>query len=210
MSECRTPATALASGRQGSAAQRQLAMRPADPPQLHPGPARGRRRAQGSIPGRAPDRRVECGGAAPSVAAIVSRPGLAAPARGRPRSTSPALAPAWSGGARRRSRTWWGGAGAAIASWASLRHLDGASLAPGYRPLERRNQPPICEFEIRFHTGPAAMRLPRHAGQPRTWRDEPGLGSDASLRGHCRIDHKSLGRISNVSGNKLPSCRDIS
>src|SRR3954471_20667270 len=47
MSECRTPATALASGRQGPAAQRQLATRPADPPQLHLGPARGRRRAQG-------------------------------------------------------------------------------------------------------------------------------------------------------------------
>lgn len=52
MSECRTPATALASGRQGPAAQRQLATRPADPPQLHLGPARGRRCAQGLVDSR--------------------------------------------------------------------------------------------------------------------------------------------------------------
>src|SRR5690349_1299164 len=56
--------------------------------------------------------------------------------------------------------------------------------APGAGLL---NQPPICEFEIGFQTDPAATRLPRHAGEPGIWKDEPGLGYDASLRGHCRI-----------------------
>lgn len=56
--------------------------------------------------------------------------------------------------------------------------------------LVRRNvghQPPICEFEVRFHLAPAAMRLPHHGVKRGIGKDEPGLSLDASLRGHCRI-----------------------
>src|SRR5262249_22299223 len=100
--------------------------------------ALGDRAGKQSAPGRVPGRRVERGGAAPSVAAIVSR------ARARctgARSATVDLADAGAGlvGWRGRraaafSNLVGGARGAAIASRASLRHLAGASLAPGYHP----------------------------------------------------------------------------
>jgi hypothetical protein len=38
------------------------------------------------------------------------------------------------------------------------------------------HQPPICEFEIQFHTTPAAAWLPRDAGRGRLRGDEAGSG----------------------------------
>jgi hypothetical protein len=70
----------------------------------------------------------------------------------------------------------------------SLRHPRARTSAAGLPPVGTPGtslQP--AESEIRFHTVSAATRLPRQAGQPGIWRDEPGFASDASLRGHCRI-----------------------
>ena len=189
MSECRTPATALASGRQGPAAQRQLATRPADPPQLHLGPARGRRRAQGLVDSRsrpwssrrARGRSAVGGGDREHGQGALHRREVG---HGRPRRRwrrPGRVARATRGGDREPGG---GGAGAAIASRASLRHLAGASLAPGSHPLER---PEPASESANLKSVFTPLPLPRGCHATRADQGFRGTNRDSILTQACVV-----------------------